>query len=88
MKTECLDATCVWLSARTVARKVSCYADWFNLNRPHQGLRGRTPHEVSAKTRRPQPLTIGKRDVVKVSRHDLHDDPKLPVYTIRVRKSA
>ncbi len=88
LKSECLDATCVWLSARIVARKVSCYAEWFNLHRVHQGLRGRTPREVAAKVKRGKPHVIKPGDVLRVSRCDLHDNPKLPVYTLHVKKSA
>jgi hypothetical protein len=35
-----------------------------------------------------QRLPIGKDDVLAVTRLDLHDDPKLPVYSLRVRKAG
>jgi putative transposase len=88
LKSECLNSTCAWLSARALARKVADYSDWYNAFRPHQGLRGRTPCEVAAKAKRPKPLAIKDGDAVRVSRRHLHGDPKLPIYTIRVKKSA
>jgi len=88
LKRELLDATCVWSSVKALESRLRWYSDWFNQARPHQGLRGRTPREVGARTRRGKPLTISADDVLRVSRVDLHGDPKLPVYSLRVRKSA
>jgi hypothetical protein len=33
-------------------------------------------------------MAITRTDVLVVSRRDLHGDPKLPVYSVRVRKAA
>jgi transposase InsO family protein len=88
LKRELLNATCVWLNTKALQWKLDSYADWFNEARPHQGLRGRTPHEVAARTRRAKPMTISKGDVLRVTRRDLHGEPRLPVYSLRVRKSA
>jgi hypothetical protein len=88
LKSECLHSTCIWISARSLARKVADYASWFNASRPHQGLQGRTPRDVSAKAERPKPMTVKFGDVLRVSRRQLHGDPKLPLYTLGLRKSA
>jgi len=88
LKTECLDATCVWMSERMLVTNLASYVAWHRLHRPHQGLGGRTPHDVSAKVRRTKPLKINAGDVLRVVRRDLDGDRRLPVYTLRVRKAA
>jgi len=88
LKTECLDATCVRMSERMLAGKLSAYLEWYRLHRPHQGLGGRTPQDVSAKVKRTKPLKINAGDVLRVVRRDLDGDRRLPVYTLRVKKSA
>jgi transposase InsO family protein len=88
LKREALDATSSWLTARALAEKVACFADWFNRARPHQGLRGRTPRDVSTGRTVDPRLPIGKDDVLAVTRLDLHDDPKLPAYSLRVRRAG
>jgi transposase InsO family protein len=87
LKREALDSTSSWLTVEALAEMVSRYADWFTRIRPHQGLQGRAPVDVT-KAKRPRPMAITKTDALIVSRRDLHDDPKLPVYSVRVRKAA
>jgi transposase InsO family protein len=87
LKRETLDATSSWLTVGALAEQVARFSDWFNRIRPHQGLQGRTPVDVT-KAKRLKPMAITRTDVLFVSRRDLHDDPKLPVYSLRVRKAA
>jgi transposase InsO family protein len=87
LKREALDATSSWLTVGALAQVVSRFADWFNRHRPHQGLQGRAP--VDAKqARRSKPMAITKTDALIVSHRDLHDNPKLPVYSLRVRRAG
>jgi transposase InsO family protein len=89
LKREALEATSSWLTPRALAGKVSRYAAWFSEFRPHQGLQGRTPLDVSTEERkRAKPTAIVKGDVLLVTRRDLHDDPRLPVYSLRVRRAG
>jgi putative transposase len=87
LKREALDATSSWLTVEALAQRVARYAEWFNSARPHQGLQGRAPADVRNR-KRSKPMAITKRDVLVVSRRDLHDDPKLPVYSLRVRRAG
>jgi transposase InsO family protein len=87
LKREALDATSAWLTVEALAEKVARYAEWFNRHRPHQGLQGRAPADVR-NAKRSKPMAITRKDTLAVSRRDLHDDPKLPVYSLRVRKAA
>jgi len=52
------------------------------------GVGGRTPQEMAAKTKRPKPMKDNADNVLSVVRRDLDGDCRLPVYTLRVRKSA
>jgi len=88
LKTECLDATCVWMSESMLARKLTVYVEWHRLHRPHQGLAGRTPMDVSLKRKRPKVMKVNADDVLRVGRCDLDGDRRLPVYSLRVRKAA
>jgi len=88
LKTECLDATCVWMSERMLAGNLHAYVEWYRLHRPHQGLRGRTPQETAAKIRRPKPMKINAGDVLRVIRRELDGYRRLPVYSLRVQRSA
>jgi transposase InsO family protein len=47
LKRETLDATSSWLTVGALAEQVARFSDWFNRIRPHQGLQGCTPVDVT-----------------------------------------
>jgi putative transposase len=46
MKDECTRCLLVPMSLNAMRREIRSYAIWFNTQRPHMGLGGRTPREV------------------------------------------
>jgi transposase InsO family protein len=46
LKNECTRIILVPLRGKSFRRELRWYADWFNQDRPHSALDGRTPHEV------------------------------------------
>jgi transposase InsO family protein len=46
LKNECTRVILVPLRNELFRREFMCYADWFNQDRPHSALDGKTPHEV------------------------------------------
>jgi putative transposase len=48
MKQECSRCLLVPMSLAAMRRELSLYATWYNSERPHMALAGRTPHEVGA----------------------------------------
>ena len=46
MKSECTRRILVPLGFDPMRQEVACYATWYNLHRPHQGLGGLTPAEA------------------------------------------
>ncbi len=48
MKQECIRCVLVPLSLAAMRREVHLYGIWYNTQRPHMGLAGKTPHEVYA----------------------------------------
>jgi hypothetical protein len=78
--------TCRWLQ-----RRLGVFRDWYNEVRPHQALGGRTPEEAWAGTERPEPEAILAHDAqpeITVRRKRFRGDHGLPVFDIRVRRSA
>ena len=72
MKTECTRRILVSFRLDQMRRELAFYASWYNEHRPHMGLEGRTPEEVSHglpaaadaprfETRARWPRGIGKR---------------------------
>jgi transposase InsO family protein len=51
LKDEWLRKIRVPLTAREMRRAIRQYVDWYHRHRPHQGLGGRTPHEVMSGVR-------------------------------------
>ena len=51
LKTECIRHILVPLRRDRFLRELVCYQDWFNDQRPHITLGGRTPNEVYFKRR-------------------------------------
>ena len=71
------------------------FRDWYNLQRVHQGIHGRTPEEAWIDAKRPDPIRYFARADLKpvfiVRRGHLGDDRHLPLFDIRLsakRKSA
>ena len=57
MKQECTRCLLVPLSLDAMRRDIGLYATWYNTQRPHMTLAGKTPREVyEGRTGRPQPL--------------------------------
>jgi putative transposase len=46
LKNECTRVILVPLRSEPFRRELIWYADWFNQDRPHSSLNGKTPHEV------------------------------------------
>ena len=46
LKNECTRVILVPLRSESFRRELGWYADWFNQDRPHSALAGKTPHEV------------------------------------------
>ncbi len=78
--------TCRWLQ-----RRLDVFRDWYNEFRPHQAVGGRTPEEVWTGATRPKPIAVMARDPqpeISVRRKRFCGDHRLPVFDIRVRRSA
>ena len=48
MKQECTRCLLVPMSLAAMRRELSLYATWFNTERPHMALAGKTPREICA----------------------------------------
>lgn len=48
MKSECCRRILLPLRMDEMREELRCYATWYNTNRPHQSLRGRTPLQAAA----------------------------------------
>jgi len=73
----------VYRPLKTIDRDLSRYAEWFNRERPHQGIRGGTPDEVflGRKRKKPRPIFRARLEV-----RFLHNDRRLPI--LRLRSAA
>jgi hypothetical protein len=82
----------VGTTLRNLQRRVDSYRLWYNQERPHSAVGGRTPEDAWAGKRLPQAIPIRACDPSKLSM-DLHRwhcrcDPWLPVMRITARKAA
>jgi hypothetical protein len=78
--------TCRWLQ-----RRLDVFRDWYNGFRLHQALGGRTPEEVWTGAGCPEPAVVTAREPqpeITVKRRRFRGDHRLPVFDIRVRRSA
>lgn len=78
--------TCRWLQ-----RRLDIFRDSYNGARLHQALGGRMPEEVWTGATRPEPEAITSSDPqpeIAVRRKWFRGDHRLPVFDIRVRRSA
>jgi hypothetical protein len=73
-----------------IQSKVELFRGWYNAERVHQGLGGRTPDEAWNDTPRPDPVRYLAQDkmqpVFEVVREHHGDDSHLPVFKIRLRQ--
>lgn len=69
---------------RRIEADLARYAEWFNAERPHQGLRNRTPDEIHEGRSRRRPRTIPRW--AKLHFRFLGNDRALPV--VRLRQAA
>ena len=65
---------------RTIDRDLSRYAEWFNRERPHEGLGLRTPDEFHF-ARKPRPTRLLERGVLDM--RFLAGDRRLPILRLR-----
>ncbi|MGQ0614563.1 MAG: DDE-type integrase/transposase/recombinase [Planctomycetaceae bacterium] len=79
-KSEYVRGLFLYAPLRTIERKLVGYIDWFNRERPHQGLELRTPDEVYFQRRR-RPRRTPSRATLAV--RFLHGDRELPVVRVR-----
>jgi len=78
-------------TSRRLERRLNVFRDWYNGERTHQALGGRTPEEVWAGVERPEPEAITARDPqpeITVKRTCFRGDHRLPVFNIRISQSA
>jgi putative transposase len=68
---------------RTIDRDLDRYATWFNRERPHEGLRGRTPDGVHYSRKQEQPRLIHR---ARLDVRFLRGDRNLPM--VRLRRAA
>jgi putative transposase len=70
----------LYLPIASLERKLSRYAAWYNLERPHEGLGLRTPEEIfRVRPFRPRPRVESGKLVVRL----LKGDRRLPVFRLR-----
>ena len=83
LKTEYARGLFLYRPVRSIEADLARYANWYNAERPHQGLGSHTPDEVHAgRTRRPR---VPPAHAVLRVRY-LDDDRALPV--LRLRRAA
>ncbi len=80
MKNEYARGLFLYRSIRRIEADIERYADWYNAERPHQGLGNRTPNEVHAGGRR-SPRRVPARAALRV--RYLGDDRALPILRLR-----
>ena len=82
------------LTIRGLQRKLDIFRGWYNQERVHAALDGRTPMEAWDDVKRPDPVLIRARDCLEpqitVTRRHCRGDPRLPIVdiTIRLRNAA
>ena len=80
------------LTQRGIQRRLDQFGTWFNEQRPHSALQGRTPREAWQGRVLPEPVPIRARDQrqpqIEIRREHYHGDPRLPVLEISVRLAA
>jgi putative transposase len=84
MKQEYARGIFLYQPLRSIEADLENYAEWFNTERPHQGLGDRTPEEVHEGQRRP-PLQRAPGRATICVRH-LGNDRALPI--LRLRRAA
>jgi hypothetical protein len=80
MKREYAQALFLHRPIRAIERHLGFYADWFNRERPHEGLGLRTPDEVHAAKKRPP---LKDADSGRLAMSFIGDDRRLPVFRLR-----
>jgi len=78
-------------TSRWLERRLNVFRDWYNGKRTHQAIGGRTPEEVSAGVERSEPKPVTARDPqpeIEVKMKRFRGDHSLPVFDIRIRRSA
>jgi hypothetical protein len=88
LKDEWLRRISIPLSQEAMRRELASYASWFAEYRPHQGLDGRTPHEVYNGTLPSEVASQGDQTPQTIPRRNLvvrfHDDRRqLPIVELR-----
>ena len=81
MKDEYARSMLLYRPIRTIERDLRAYAlEWYNRERPHEGLAGRTPDDVHSDrpVRRTRPLASGQLVVSHVN-----GDRRLPIFRLR-----
>lgn len=80
LKAEWATALLCFATERLLTQRLRMWVDWYHRARPHQGLDGRTPHEVERRRGKRRRRTVMPGDKFVLERRD---QPCMPVYRLR-----